>query len=44
MARILHVQFGVASGTPRFVNKTYSRYYAESDNRKKAKMKGDTAD
>jgi hypothetical protein len=43
MARILHVRFGVAGGMPRFVDKTYGRYYAESDNRKKAKMKGDAA-
>jgi hypothetical protein len=44
MARILHVRFGVANGTPRFVNKTYGRYYAESDNRKKAKIRSDAVD
>jgi hypothetical protein len=44
MAHILHIRFGVAGGTPCPVNKTYGRYYAKGDNRKKAKIKGDTAD
>jgi hypothetical protein len=43
MARILHIRFGVAGGTPCFVDKIYGRYYAENDNRKKAKIKGDAA-
>jgi hypothetical protein len=44
MARILHIRFGVTGGTPHSVNKIYGRYYAKGDNRKKAKIKGDTAD
>jgi hypothetical protein len=43
MARILHVRFGVAGGTPCFVDKMYNRYYAKGDNRGKAKIKNDAA-
>jgi hypothetical protein len=44
MARILHVRFSVADGTPYFIDKTYNRYHAKGDNREKAKIKNDAAD